>query len=315
MNKLNLLRLIALLIPAVPLALVAQAPAPETSRNSAATNPPPSIGSRPFPSLDEAMASRTDLWGELAMRQTNGASYEFFAPLLPPLRYVNADFRYYPIVLSAPNAKVKARLISNGSGVNLRGGARSLERRRHAGPIPRRPGRIPLRRPARPRDRTDARRGLAAHRRDSLPHPPRCSREAWCRWPSPRPSVPPEIYRLEAFASTAPAFASNCVVFVKFDLAQGTNGYVAVEVDARRPLKFEDGRLLDDQGRVLALFDSSWKWERGRAVARLTPGRRGHPGRSHAAAGCLRAARAVVRHLRRTARSLCRRPGATSSPA
>ena len=35
---------------------------------------------------------------------------------------------------------------------------------------------------------------------------------------------PPEIYRLEAFASTAPEFATNCVVFVKFDLAQGTNG-------------------------------------------------------------------------------------------
>ena len=59
------------------------------------------------------------------MAQPDGASYEFFEPLLPPPRYVNADFRFYPIVLSAPNAKVKARLISNGSGVNLRGGARS----------------------------------------------------------------------------------------------------------------------------------------------------------------------------------------------
>jgi hypothetical protein len=68
-----------------------------------------------LPSLDEAMSSRTDLWGELAMRQPNGPSYEFFAPILPPLRYVNADFRYYPIVLSAPNATVKARLIANGT--------------------------------------------------------------------------------------------------------------------------------------------------------------------------------------------------------
>src|SRR5688500_7337027 len=77
------------------------------------------------PSLAEVVAAKRDLWGELAMRQPNGASYEFFEPLLPPPRYVNADFRYYPIVLSAPNAVVKARLISNGSGVNLRGGARS----------------------------------------------------------------------------------------------------------------------------------------------------------------------------------------------
>src|SRR5438445_7875622 len=77
------------------------------------------------PGLEEALKAGTDLWGETAMEHPNGASYEFFEKLLPPPRYVNADFHYYPIVLSAPNAKVKARLISNGSGVNLRGGARS----------------------------------------------------------------------------------------------------------------------------------------------------------------------------------------------
>src|SRR5207245_1863537 len=78
-----------------------------------------------FPSLQQVTAAKTDLWGEAAMRQPNGATYELFEKLLPPPRYVNADFRFYPIVLSAPNAKVKARLISNGNGVNLRGGARS----------------------------------------------------------------------------------------------------------------------------------------------------------------------------------------------
>ena len=77
------------------------------------------------PSLAEVVASGRDVWGEMAMRQPNGASYEFFEPLLPPPRYVHADFRYYPLVLSAPGAKTKARLISNGSGVNLRGGSRS----------------------------------------------------------------------------------------------------------------------------------------------------------------------------------------------
>src|SRR5438445_10842808 len=82
-------------------------------------------GSNRVASFEEAMASKLDLWGEAAMAQPNGASYEFFEKLLPPPRYVNADFRFYPIVLSAPNAKTKARLISNGSGVNLRGGSRS----------------------------------------------------------------------------------------------------------------------------------------------------------------------------------------------
>ena len=75
-----------------------------------------------LPNLSEATAAKKDVWGEAALAQPNGPSYEFFENLLPPPRYVNADFHFYPIVLSAPNAKVKARLISNGSGVNLRGG-------------------------------------------------------------------------------------------------------------------------------------------------------------------------------------------------
>src|SRR5262245_45717084 len=52
------------------------------------------------PSLDEVVAANRDVWGEMAMQQRNGASYEFFESLLPPPRYVHADFRYYPIVLS-----------------------------------------------------------------------------------------------------------------------------------------------------------------------------------------------------------------------
>ena len=54
-----------------------------------------------LPSVQEMIASRTDVWGDAAMRQPNGASYEFFENLLPPLRWVNTDFRHYPIVLSA----------------------------------------------------------------------------------------------------------------------------------------------------------------------------------------------------------------------
>src|ERR1043165_7471719 len=76
-----------------------------------------------IPPLQEVVTSGKDLWGEAAMAQPNGPSYEFFEKLLPPPRYVNADFHYYPIVLSAPNAKSKARLISNGMGVNLRAGS------------------------------------------------------------------------------------------------------------------------------------------------------------------------------------------------
>jgi len=65
--------------------------------------------------------ARTDVWGDAAMRQPNGASYEFFKDLMPPLRWVNAEFHHYPIVLSAPRAKQKVRLVSNGSSINARG--------------------------------------------------------------------------------------------------------------------------------------------------------------------------------------------------
>src|SRR6188508_3209914 len=70
--------------------------------------------------VQEMIDARTDVWGDAAMRQPNGASYEFFENLLPPLRWVNTEFRHYPIVLSAPRAPQKTRLVSNGSAVNAR---------------------------------------------------------------------------------------------------------------------------------------------------------------------------------------------------
>jgi hypothetical protein len=73
-----------------------------------------------LPSPREMAASRTDVWGEAALKHPDGPSYEFFKDLLPPLRYVNTAFRHYPIVLCAPGHPVKARFVSNGSGVNLR---------------------------------------------------------------------------------------------------------------------------------------------------------------------------------------------------
>ena len=225
-----------------------------------------------LPTFDEAMNSKRDVWGEAAMAEPNGASYEFFAPLLPPPRYVHADFRHYPIVLSAPNATVKARLISNGSGVNLHGGARSWTD--NDTPVTFRVGPDEF---------------LFGGLRDRVTDPTLA--EGWLpiveiryRHPSPvqsegivpiaqkRVEVTPEIYRLEAFAGTDEAFASNCVVFVKFDLSQGTNGYVAVDVGAKSELQFADNRIRDNQGRVLAVFDGAWKWERGLAVARLGRG-------------------------------------------
>src|SRR5690349_20363527 len=47
-------------------------------------------------SVQEMIDSVTDVWGDAAMRQPNGASYEFFKDLLPPVRWVTAEFRHYP---------------------------------------------------------------------------------------------------------------------------------------------------------------------------------------------------------------------------
>src|SRR6476659_8897301 len=175
-----------------------------------------------LPTLAEVIESGHDLWGEAAMAQPNGASYEFFEPLLAPLRYVHADFRYYPLVLSAPRAKTKARLISNGSGVNLRGGSRSWKE--VGTPIVFRVG-------------PDEFRFGDLRERVSDPKPA----AGWLpiyeityRHPFPVAPVPmtpidqqpttpeAEIYRLEAFVSTDAAIAENAVVFARFSLAAGT---------------------------------------------------------------------------------------------
>src|SRR6188768_3963815 len=59
--------------------------------------------------------SKTDIVGEAALREPGGPSYEFFQNVLPPLRYVDARYKHYPIVLSAPRSLVKGKIASNGS--------------------------------------------------------------------------------------------------------------------------------------------------------------------------------------------------------
>src|SRR5437870_11466913 len=78
----------------------------------------PSAGT--LPTAKQMAVSPLDLWAEAAVRQPDGPSYEFFKDLLPPLRYVNTDFRHYPIVLGTPGGTSKVRYVSNGSAVNAR---------------------------------------------------------------------------------------------------------------------------------------------------------------------------------------------------
>ena len=223
-----------------------------------------------LPGLKEALKASIDLWGEAALRQTNGASYEFFERLLPPPRYLNADFHFYPIVLSAPNAKAKARLISNGCGINLRGGGSQWTDNGvpvlfRVGPDQLTFGRFPERLQQEP---TLAEGYLPIVELRYLHQSP-IGAEGMVPLTQTRVDRDSEVYKLEAFASTDPRFAESGLVFVRFSLAQGTIGIVTVEVDSRTPTKFADGVLRDDQGRGLAYFSPNWKWERQRAQARF----------------------------------------------
>jgi hypothetical protein len=194
--------------------------------------------------LGEVVDSRRDLWGEAALRQTNGPTYEFFKDLLPPPRYVNADFRYYPIVLGTPGSKVKARLISNGSALNARGGTRSWND--VGAPVTFRVGPDELRFGEFP-ERLDGPRFVDGY----LPivQIDYAHGEA--------------IYRQEAFVNIVPQFATNGVVFVSFSLLKGSNGVVAAQLDQAK-------------ADSVIRFDGNWKWTRQRLVATVSPKRSVH---------------------------------------
>src|SRR5690242_18453113 len=66
----------------------------------------------------QVIESKVDLWGEAALKEPGGPSFEYFAKLLPPLRYVDARYKHYPIVLAAPRSTVKGKIASNGSIIN-----------------------------------------------------------------------------------------------------------------------------------------------------------------------------------------------------
>lgn len=223
-------------------------------------------------SLADAVNSRADVWGEAAMRQPNGPSYEFFKDLLPPLRYVNADFHYYPIVLSAPRAERKARLISNGSGVNLSGGARSwrdtgMPFTFRVGPDEYRFGEL--------LDRVEGPSlsdGFLPIVEIRYRHPSPVLAAGFVPINQIKGEREDEVYRLEAFASTDPALAEHAVVLVRFSLAAGATGIITVQPEPGARVTFDQGTLTDEQGKVVAMFDPSWKWERQSAHAPLEPG-------------------------------------------
>src|SRR6185369_13083805 len=78
----------------------------------------------------------------------------------------------------------------------------------------------------------------------------------------------PDMYCVEAFASTDPALAAQGTIFVKFFLAQGTNGLAAIELE-QKPVVFSASRIVGESNRTLVQLDANWTWERQRAHAKI----------------------------------------------
>ena len=206
--------------------------------------------SSPIASPRQVIASKTDLWGEAALRQPDGPTYEFFEELLPPIRYVDADFRHYPINLSAPGAMNKARLVSNGSAINAR--AHQPNWNNESGT----PVRI-----------------LVGSRRESFgedlarldgPH----YADGYLPIVQLRYECAGESYSEEALACVDPELAARGAVLIKFDLPAANCGRVELRFEGGYDLMKVDGQhvVRDASGTPLAQLDDHWEFQPARSA-------------------------------------------------
>jgi hypothetical protein len=195
-----------------------------------------------LPTVQQVIEAKEDLWGEAALRQPGGPTYDFFAKLLPPLRYVDAEFRIYPIVLSAPSSPAKGRLVSNGSGINLR--ARQPNWNNESG--------------------TPVHILVGRHRDPFGEDPTRLDGPHYVDGYLPivqlRYQQEGEEYREEAFASVDPEFASRGAVVVKFEMPAENRGRMELRFEGGYDLFKVDAQhvVRDGSGTVLAQLDDNW---------------------------------------------------------
>ena len=201
--------------------------------------------SEPLPSLQQALDSREDLWGLAAMREPNGPNFDFFAKLLPPLRYVNADFRVYPIVLSAPNSPVKARFVANGSAINARA---VLNTWTDVG--------VPF--DFTVFDKTGWGVANYGEKPDNLTGP--VYDDGWLPIVQSSYKHGDATYAQEAFAAVEPELASHGVVYVRFTSKPGKSAFVAAQI-GNASVDFRDAKITDTNNNVLAWCSKNWKWD------------------------------------------------------
>lgn len=217
---------------------------------------PASVKSSPnaVATLEQVLAAKQDLWGLAAMQQTNGASFEFFANLLPPLRYVNAKFRHYPIVLCAPGSKKeKARLISNGSAINARA---ELSTWHEIGT----PVLFFVGAEQTPFGEKISSLNGPHYERGYLPIVQLDYRSGEA------------TYREETFASVD--WADHSILFTRFNLKEGTSGTITTRIESKAPLRVIGNTICDTLGRMIVSFDKVWRWnaEQKTLTAQLSAG-------------------------------------------
>ncbi len=208
-----------------------------------------------LPTPVEMAAAREDLWAEASLKQPGGPSYEFFRDLLPPLRYVNADFRVYPVVLSAPGAAVKARWVGDGSAVNARAQERPMWREV----------------------------GTPIHFLVGEPGADFGDDPAQLDGPRLAEGFLPIVqigyrrgavtYEQEAFVPADGKLAEAGAVFVRFSVRGGL-GTVRAQLDPDLVIRPGAGTLTNVRDRTILLHDDHWTWdeEEHALQAKLKPG-------------------------------------------
>jgi hypothetical protein len=199
----------------------------------------------PLPTPAEMAAAREDVWGEAAIRQPGGPSYEFFRDLLPPLRYVNTAFRHYPIVLSAPLAPVKARWVSDGSGINLRADKPPMWKESGT------PVAFFVGEKAEPFGEDPARLQGPEYEDGYFPIV------------SVDYAVEKVSYKQFAFGAVREPFADHGAVYVMFTTSQP--GRVVARVGTGEKFTASVGEVFDAKGRTVVRYGPEWKWNADKA--------------------------------------------------
>src|SRR3954451_8494501 len=197
----------------------------------------------------EMIAAKTDIVGEAALKQPGGPSFEFFEKVLPPLRYVDAPYKHYPIVLAAPRSTVKAKVLSTGGIINPL--ARHYQWIGEAG--------IPWHVTLGPRHLPFG-EDLAKLKG---PH----FAEGYLPIVQTEYASDDGTYREECFAATDPQLAAAGAIFVRFEFPGVDQGRIDLEMESGTELLREGAQrrlVLDPGKKVRVAYDENFEWRAAR---------------------------------------------------